>query len=110
MESFPASLPTCRARGRILDIQITELRYLAVHPEHQRQGVGHALVKAVLDTADELGIDVYIMAYEAGRSVYESLGFREIERHVEDLVNYGGEGDYTAYFMLYEARKKSEVT
>ncbi len=46
------------------------------------------------------------MAMEAGRQLYQNLGFREIERHVEDLANYGGEGEEATYFMLYDAKRK----
>lgn len=92
------------------DTRTLELRYLAVHPENQRKGVGQALVKAVIDKANELGLDVYLMAYDAGRSVYERLGFREIERHIEDLANYGSEGEHGVYYMLYDTKKKEDAS
>ena len=77
-----------------------KLRYLAVSPEHQRKGIGKALVELVTRKADELGLDVYLMGYDAGRGLYERLGFEEIDRVVGD----GTEG-HNSYFMMYYPKK-----
>ena len=108
-ESCPRVYILVSANGRdnvhkSVDARFTGLRYLAVHPEYQKKGIGRALVTAVVGKADELGIDVYIMAYEAGRLLYEQLGFREIERTTVYSSKYGGE-DHLIYFMIYNARK-----
>ena len=87
-------------------MQYIGLRYLAVHPENQRIGVARALVKSLIDKANELGIDIYVMAYAVGRPLYEKLGFREIDRYIPDNAEYGGEDGHAIYFMLYDAKKQ----
>lgn len=52
-----------------------ELEYLAVHPSHQRHGIATALVASGMRAAEELGLDMFILAFRAGWKVYERLGF-----------------------------------
>ncbi|KAH8890612.1 acyl-CoA N-acyltransferase [Thozetella sp. PMI_491] len=92
--------------GRILAQKpYIELEYLAVHPENHRKGIATALVKSGIQAADKLGVDIFVLAKDTARPVYERLGFKEIERNVEDLTKWGGSGPYAAYFMVYEAKK-----
>jgi GNAT superfamily N-acetyltransferase len=81
---------------------IVGLDYLAVHPENQRKGVGTALVESGIRYAKSVGIPIFTMAFNASRGFYERLGFREVERIVQDDSRYGGAGKYGAYFMVYD--------
>jgi ribosomal-protein-alanine N-acetyltransferase len=75
------------------------LHLLAVHPAHQRMGVGSALMAWMEKTARTAGIGlIYLearLANHAGRAFYQKLGYREIKivprmyRGVEDGVRIG---------------------
>lgn len=78
-----------------------ELDYLAVHPEAKGRGIATALVESDLRYAEGAWLPVFVMAYEAGRSLYTRLGFKEVERVIQDNSQFGGAGKYSAYFMVY---------
>lgn len=65
--------PSCRNRtGRV-----AYAMSLYVNPDARRRGIASALVNAVAGRARELGITVLALhASEAGRAVYERLGFQ----------------------------------
>ena len=47
------------------------------HPDFRRQGVGRRMVSLLIDEARNRGIsEISLDATEAGRPLYESLGFR----------------------------------
>lgn len=48
---------------------------MAVHPYHQRHGLGSALMKRVCDDIDELGWPAFVMASPAGIQLYAKFGF-----------------------------------
>ncbi|WP_116998898.1 GNAT family N-acetyltransferase [Desertimonas flava] len=52
---------------------IASLSPLAVHPDHQRSGIGSALVHAVVAVADELGEPLVVL--EGSPAYYGRLGF-----------------------------------
>jgi len=55
-----------------------ELRTLAVHPDHRGTGVGHLLVRALLDRARALGVArVFCLTFET--DFFARAGFVEIE-------------------------------
>jgi ribosomal protein S18 acetylase RimI-like enzyme len=58
---------------------VCEMKRLYVRPDYRRQGVGHALARAVIDVAEDLGYDVMrldtVASMTAARSLYRSLGF-----------------------------------
>lgn len=60
---------------------VCEMKRLYVRPTHRRQGIGHALGTAVLDTAREIGYDVMrldtLASMTSARSLYRALGFEE---------------------------------
>lgn len=70
-----------------------------VDPNHQRKGIGRALLASVIQEADRLGIDTYIISSREAHGLYEELGFetlrtwildngfwaKEIEKHEEEL-------------------------
>ena len=86
---------------RVLTVARLALDYLAVHPENQGKGIGTALVQSGIRHAEQLRLPIFILAFKAGRSIYERLGFREVDRVIQDDTKYGGEGEYSAYFMVY---------
>ncbi|KAH6651924.1 hypothetical protein BKA67DRAFT_572422 [Truncatella angustata] len=80
------------------------LDYLAVHPENKRQGVATALIQSGMKVAENLGLDIYIQATKAGLGAYKRCGFR-IERELtQDDSKYGGTGEVSTYFMIYEQK------
>ncbi|KAI1454800.1 acyl-CoA N-acyltransferase [Annulohypoxylon moriforme] len=79
-----------------------KLDYLAVHPDNKGKGIATALVQSGIRYATEVGIPIFVMSYKAGRGVYERLGFREVERVIQDDTEYGGKGEYGTYFMIYD--------
>ncbi|KAI2464592.1 acyl-CoA N-acyltransferase [Annulohypoxylon bovei var. microspora] len=79
-----------------------KLEYLAVHPENKGKGIATALVEGGIKFAEEIGVPVFVMSYKAGRGVYERLGFKEVDRVIQDDTEYGGKGEYGAYFMIYD--------
>jgi hypothetical protein len=52
--------------------------------------------------AEKLGLDVFIHAMEAGLGVYKRLGFRIEREFVLNDSKFGGQGDHSVYFMIYE--------
>jgi hypothetical protein len=55
--------------------------------------------------AEKLGLDVFIHAMEAGLGVYKRLGFRIKREFVLDDSKFGGPGDHSVYFMVYEQKQ-----
>jgi putative acetyltransferase len=61
-------------RGRVDATPVHGLGPLSVHPEHQRQGIGSALMHAVLGAADAL--DEPLVALLGSPAYYQRFGFR----------------------------------
>lgn len=80
----------------------SELEYLAVHPENKGKGIGTALVESGIKQAEKMGIPIFVMAYKTGLGIYTRLGFKEVDRVIQDCAQWGGQGEYGAYFMIYE--------
>lgn len=58
---------------------LAEIRALAVHPDHQKQGVGRMLVQSFLAEADELEIPrVFALTYQA--PFFQKCGFKVIDK------------------------------
>jgi GNAT superfamily N-acetyltransferase len=52
---------------------------MATRPEHQRKGMGRALLTQVIDDYRSRGVErFYLAATEAGRPLYASLGFETV--------------------------------
>ncbi len=65
------------------DRRISMLSPLAVHPEHQRSGIGSALVRESLSVADALGEPMVIL--EGSPLYYGRLGFEHSTRYGIDI-------------------------
>jgi predicted N-acetyltransferase YhbS len=88
--------------------RFTGLDYLAVHPDNQGKGIASALVQSGIRQAEQLGLDIFVLAFRAGFGVYKRLGFRMERELIQDDTIYGGEGDYPVRFMIYEHSKPTE--
>lgn len=79
-----------------------------MHPGNKGKGIGTALVQSAIQSAEKMELPRFTMAFTAGRGIYARLGFKEVERIVQDDSQYGGAGEYTTYFMDYEPPKTPE--
>lgn len=69
-----------------VDVSAGELSKLYVGPDHARAGVGRALCEAMIERAEEAGIET--LSVEASRNAapfYERMGFERVGRHTKDL-------------------------
>lgn len=67
------------------------MRLLVVRPAYQGRGVGTRLLGWGLDKADGLGLRAWIDASPKGFELYRRLGWREVERLVIGMGEWGGE-------------------
>jgi amino-acid N-acetyltransferase len=71
----------------VLWADLGEVRTLAVHPEHTRQGVGDLVLAALIDTARELGLSrLFALTFQT--RFFASHGFVEIEGTPVDPDTY----------------------
>lgn len=89
----------------LLLMDILELEYLAVHPDNQGRGVATRLVEHGIAEANKLGIDIIVMAYKAAVGVYKRLGFETVETLLQDDSQYGGDGEFSVYYMVFKVSK-----
>ncbi|KAI4860778.1 acyl-CoA N-acyltransferase [Hypoxylon rubiginosum] len=61
--------------------QYVYLSSMAVHPDHQRRGVGRLLMQWGINVAEKLGVPMYLESSEPGLRLYESMGFERL-KHV----------------------------
>ncbi|KAE9376254.1 hypothetical protein N431DRAFT_435666 [Stipitochalara longipes BDJ] len=78
------------------------LDLLMVGPEHQRKGVGTALLQSGIREAEKLGLDIFCYASTMAVGLYKRLGFRIEREIVQDDSMYGGTGRHYTCFMVYE--------
>lgn len=64
-----------------------EVGGLFVDPDHQRQGIGHALMDAALDIRPCLELNVF-EGNLIGRSFYATYGFEEVGRKVNEPTGH----------------------
>lgn len=83
-----------------------ELEFLGVHPRNKGKGIATSLVKEGIRQAQRMQLPILTVAYKAARGVYARAGFVEVERITKDDTRYGGNGEYTWYFMIYNVPKK----
>lgn len=63
---------------------------LAIHPDYQRMGVGHELLRWGLDLADKEQVPTWIDASPAGYGLYKKFGWEEVSWVKIDPVPWGG--------------------
>ncbi|PGH13039.1 hypothetical protein AJ79_03876 [Helicocarpus griseus UAMH5409] len=51
---------------------------IAVHPSHQKRGIGQLLMDWGLETGEKLGVPVYLESTSAGLPLYTKLGFERL--------------------------------
>lgn len=59
--------------------------------------------------AEELGLDIFIHAMQAGVGVYKRLGFIVEKEFFQDDTKYGGNGEVYTALMVYRQKVKTEV-
>lgn len=91
-------------RTRNLAYAVTDLDYLAIHPDQQGKGIGSLLVKTVTDCAEDLKLDMYILACKPGFRLYEKMGFTVLRELVQDDSKFGGDGKYTMRYLIRRYR------
>jgi GNAT superfamily N-acetyltransferase len=83
---------------------IVGLDYLAVHPNNKRKGIATALVESGIQQANRLGLPIFIWAFQAGHGVYKRLGFKEVDRVIKGISQFGCSTNYAVYFMVYDQK------
>ncbi|KAK2614625.1 hypothetical protein N8I77_001434 [Diaporthe amygdali] len=61
---------------------------ITVHPNHQRRGIGPALIKQGTDRADAEGVFCWVHSSEAGVHTYQKCGFEEDDTLQIDLDDW----------------------
>jgi ribosomal protein S18 acetylase RimI-like enzyme len=64
------------------------LDYLSTSPNHQRQGIGAALLRSGLDLADKLRLKTYVTASPIGLKLYLDHGFEVVKKLEVDYSMY----------------------
>ncbi|PLB48681.1 acyl-CoA N-acyltransferase [Aspergillus steynii IBT 23096] len=83
---------------------------LFTHPDHQRKGIGKALLQTCLREANELGLVTFLEATEDGRPLYEKSGFKVLKECVFDAEKFGGFGGHEVTYMKKLPEKVSSNT
>lgn len=82
------------------------LSILAVHPDHQRRGLGALQLKYGLDKADEMGVQSYLESSPKGKGLYAKYGFKEEGTMKFDARDYGRAEDVPHTYMVRPAKGK----
>ncbi len=77
-----------------------DLNILAIHPDHQRKGIGSAFIRKGLDDADRDDARTYIEASVAGLPLYLKFGWKEIDKIVVDVGKIDGRGLATEVCLM----------
>ncbi|KAL7623662.1 hypothetical protein AAE478_005214 [Parahypoxylon ruwenzoriense] len=77
------------------------LATMAVHPDHQRRGVGRLLLQWGIDVAEKLELPIYLEATESGLPLYSHRDFERLE-HVKVIhkVEATGAGEVEVPLMV----------
>ncbi|KAK0719021.1 acyl-CoA N-acyltransferase [Apiosordaria backusii] len=59
----------------------------AVDPDHQGKGAGSALVQAIVDLGNTIGLPIYLEATPSSENVYFRKGFRRVPAEIAQVVH-----------------------
>ncbi|MCJ1391101.1 hypothetical protein MMC18_003963 [Xylographa bjoerkii] len=82
------------------------LDHLAVLPDYRGQGIATMLVESGIREAEKIGLDVFVLGMKAGLGVYQRVGFKLLDKIIQDDSKYGGKGEHGAYFLVKEVEKQ----
>ena len=57
------------------------------------------LVESGVREAEKMGLDIFVLAMKAGLGVYQRVGFKLLDKVIQDDSKYGGKGEYGAYVL-----------
>ncbi|KAI1344688.1 hypothetical protein F5Y15DRAFT_363145 [Xylariaceae sp. FL0016] len=83
------------------------LSLICTAPRYFRQGAAKALILPMLEKADSAGLQTYLEATQAGKIVYEKLGFRavdELEFDLGKLTHHKFDGMYKLSIMIRDPK------
>ena len=75
---------------------------MAIHPDHQRRGLGTRLVEVGLQSADAAGAQAYVEASPEGYPLYLKHGWVDCDELVIDMRQHGGEAIERQKFLMRE--------
>jgi len=82
-DTTPRTDQTAVAMGRLVGDQSLFLICvdIAVHPDHQRKGLGKRIMQSLVDYVDKHAPDAYVslVAEPAGQRLYPQYGFKSVE-------------------------------
>jgi len=81
-----------------------EVESLAITPEHQRKGLGTALLKEFTKKLDEQRAGCFLRASSVGKGLYEKFGWRVLGEHRPDLSEWGYSKEYVSYYMRRDGK------
>ncbi|RFU35456.1 hypothetical protein B7463_g846, partial [Scytalidium lignicola] len=102
-------IPVRAMENKLKKKKYLTLDYLAVHPDHRRQGIATILVESGIREAEKMGLPIFVLAMKAGYGVYKKLGFKLLDQIIQDDSMYGGKGEYGVYFLEKEVEKMSDL-
>ena len=101
----------CKQRTTLVDedqlAYFSALFLLDTHPNHQRRGAGTMLVQWGANVADEAGLCCYLEGTSAGYSLYQKMGFKDVDVVDIDMGRWGKEGIYRHVCMIRPAKVAS---
>jgi GNAT superfamily N-acetyltransferase len=89
----------------MLTVMVIELDYLSVRPDHHRKGVGSLLLQSGVKAADDLGLDIFLVAM-GGRALgmYLKAGFELLDQNSQDFSPYGEDYVYETFYLVKRAQ------
>jgi len=64
-------------------------------------------VKSGLEAADQMGLDVFVVACKEGLGLYQRQGFVLLDQVIQDDSQWGGTGEHGMYFLDRITEKKT---
>jgi ribosomal protein S18 acetylase RimI-like enzyme len=73
------------------DADVCEMKRLYVKPQHRKGGLGRCLAESAIRCAEQLDYSRMVLdtlpSMAAAHALYETLGFREIERYYDNPLS-----------------------